>query len=877
MASIVLGAVGGYFGGPIGAAIGVAIGSYIDQKYIMPALFPPDDIQGPRLDDLKLTSASEGTPLGFAMGPECRVGATVLWTSDLIEHAYDDEIGGKGGGGQTMTNYIYFVSFAAAYNYGRTMSEVKQILADGKLIYDSNPDINYVSDDISATNETILRFTYNTTLFKWEWQIFYAIAYMHSPYGGPDLSKFRTGVDITISGWTGANAVLNGTYPVLSSFKNSDGTSWVRMINNNAKIASAGDTITLYQDIPTFSSDQIQVLSHYLGSDTQTVESVIEAEEGGSGNVPAFRGMAYEFFNHLCLRHWGNRTPQISIIFEADASPFTIAEGIELLLSRAGFSSAEYDTTALSGNLRGYVARGPFITLKLLQPIMLAFDILAQEDMGKLKFFFRKDADTIEIADEDLAAHEEGSDTPRVVQIQDMTGLSLPSEINVDYIDPTLNYQTGSQRERRYDTPVDSPVQINLPITMDPVDARKIAKRILWTPYANRQTFVLRLPPKYLHIQESDLITFSAYDESFRALVTRVDRGLNGLIVVEAISEDPYTHDFDAVAENAKEHEQVIYTPPMTFIFIIDIAPLIDDDVNTSVVYAAVAAQDVNASWGGGNLLRSSNDTDFTSIANIGPEATMGFAITVLGGGVTGLYWDRINTVTVDLMNGSLESKTEEEVLSGLNHAIVGNEIIGFKTATLVSANRYTLSTLLRGRRDTADAIDNHNTSSGSEAFVYLNSSAIMRISTPTSAIESFRYYKAVASGGDEDDYPSFPHYHRGGSMLPFSPCHITGSIDGSNNITVNWVRRTRALARIFGPGAVPQVEPTRIYEIDVYDGTTIVNTYTVTDAETWTYTSSMQTTDGFTPPLSSLKVEIFQVSSSLGLRGKGELTTIAL
>ena len=214
MASLALGVVGGALLGPVGAAVGSAIGSYIDNAYIMPALFPPDDIEGPRLDDLALTAASEGSPLNFAMGPECRVGATVLWTSDLIEVKEKKKEGGKGGGGgQTVTTYKYFVHFAAEYNYVRTMSKVKKMLADGKLLYDAEPDLSITSDDISATYEHVIHWTYDPDRFPaWQWEIVKTYGYYWSPNGGPDLPQFRSGRNVTVDGFTGTNTVLNGTF-----------------------------------------------------------------------------------------------------------------------------------------------------------------------------------------------------------------------------------------------------------------------------------------------------------------------------------------------------------------------------------------------------------------------------------------------------------------------------------------------------------------------------------------------------------------------------------------------------------------------------------------------------------------------------------------
>ena len=49
----------------------------------------------------------------------------------------------------------------------------------------------------------------------------------------------------------------------------------------------------------------------YTGSESQSPDSLIEAKEG-SGNAPAYRGLAYIVFERLALAGFGNRIPQLS-------------------------------------------------------------------------------------------------------------------------------------------------------------------------------------------------------------------------------------------------------------------------------------------------------------------------------------------------------------------------------------------------------------------------------------------------------------------------------------------------------------------------------------------------------------------------------------
>jgi hypothetical protein len=127
MASLVLGAVGGYFFGPIGFMIGSAIGNL---------LFPGKGQDGPRLRDLKLQGSSYGQMIPILWG-RGRMAGQVIWQTDLVEHKHRQ--GGKGG--PQVTTYTYTVSFAVLVCEGPINSFVK-IWGDGTVLYDSTGTAN---------------------------------------------------------------------------------------------------------------------------------------------------------------------------------------------------------------------------------------------------------------------------------------------------------------------------------------------------------------------------------------------------------------------------------------------------------------------------------------------------------------------------------------------------------------------------------------------------------------------------------------------------------------------------------------------------------------------------------------------------------------
>ncbi len=123
MATLVLTAAGTAIAGPIGASIGSLIGSQIDAR-----LFSPPNREGPRLQELKVTTSSYGTPIPRHFGT-MRAAGTVVWATDLVESS--ETSGGKGQ--PSVTTYSYSASFAVALA-SRPIANIGRIWADGNLL-----------------------------------------------------------------------------------------------------------------------------------------------------------------------------------------------------------------------------------------------------------------------------------------------------------------------------------------------------------------------------------------------------------------------------------------------------------------------------------------------------------------------------------------------------------------------------------------------------------------------------------------------------------------------------------------------------------------------------------------------------------------------
>lgn len=126
------GAIGGPLGSTIGRAVGAIAGSFIDQALFAPK---PRRREGPRLNDLRIMSSTEGAPIPRIFGA-MRLAGEVIWATDFEEvvSTTTEKAGGKGASSQPKTKtteYLYYANFAVALCEG-PIAGIGRIWADGK-------------------------------------------------------------------------------------------------------------------------------------------------------------------------------------------------------------------------------------------------------------------------------------------------------------------------------------------------------------------------------------------------------------------------------------------------------------------------------------------------------------------------------------------------------------------------------------------------------------------------------------------------------------------------------------------------------------------------------------------------------------------------
>jgi hypothetical protein len=148
----VVGAViGAYFGGSTGAQLGWTIGSLVGNA-VDPLVIQR---QGPRLDDLKVTTSAYGNPIPFIKGHP-RIGGTIVWNSDRREIATTTEEDGKGGPVTETTTYTYEIDLLVELSVNQ-LAALRRIWSNGKMVWTRAPGADfqtYFAGDLFARRVT---------------------------------------------------------------------------------------------------------------------------------------------------------------------------------------------------------------------------------------------------------------------------------------------------------------------------------------------------------------------------------------------------------------------------------------------------------------------------------------------------------------------------------------------------------------------------------------------------------------------------------------------------------------------------------------------------------------------------------------------------
>lgn len=858
MATIALGIVGGYIGGPVGSQIGMAVGAYIDAQYLFPLMNHPD--HPPSVNDFGLSGLSPGSPIIIAIGGKCRFPGQYIWTSEVRE--LESSQGGKHGGGQQAYMWDYHADVAISLGDGPYFvgtlnldDGLQKVLADNQVIYDTSPQPVVASNDFELESYAQVWIDPTTG----QTRVTAKVLVVHEGTSGIDLSVFRVGAQVgTIqmgSGTTGSPSYQYNNSPnfplvVLSAGKTHPvtGKSFLKLRGDTytsvafestpayGGVAVLGGPFTeasvFYWNPQVFSTSSFTSLTFYPGEGLEVYNPTLQPVDGtifaeineGQSIGHAFAGLAYFKVLNLNLNPYGNRFPMFEVIAKQQTHSYQSA--LAYVFNRGGMLDSQYDVSRVDPYLMGgYVIRGPMAIREALQPLAVAMDILGQEDEDRIRLFNRTNAEVVVIDDEDIGTAPPGEQSAFPVKFTNVNSSKKASQFIVSFNDIDNDCQPNSVRAIRIDVdPLQQLVnQITLPISMTTLEAQLIADRLLWQSNQQAKRFQMQLPFKYIYVGENTKIQFNAFGKTWIGLVQTAElSATSGCIQVEGFID--HQIEFTAQASNYSEREGSNDTPkPLSnplLTGVVDVAGLFEEDLDLPGIYLPTTQSHPGSLGGsgatGGVMFYSEHDAeDYRQVKVLPQNARIGRTTDVLASGTVGL-WDLTSTVNVVLEgDATLESRTEDEVLNGANHGVVGGEVIAWQNATLESDGSWTLSTLLRGLRDTEDAITLHAVNDGfyqvdrnTRNFVPLH-----RASLVNKTID----FKFVPTRGLVDDTQVVTVTVRSQNAKPFKPTSLAVS-SADDGWTIEWEPVTRMFYDLFGEQLWSDLETRQEYHIELYE-----------------------------------------------------------
>lgn len=545
-------------------------------------------------------------------------------------------------------------------------------------------------------------------------------------------------------------------------------------------------------------------------------------------------------------------------------NPLDVTSGsiINDVCQRAGLTAGQVDTTACVDTLRGYAITRQSSARANVEPLLKAFFIDSREQDGKVQFIQRAaQTSSFTVSFDELAASESATDTPDALPLARTDITTLPRSVTVSFMDQDADYQTGTQAAMRQTVANINEQSDELPMAITASRAATVADVLLFDAWSQANRRTASLSRRYAAVSPGDVGTFEYPQGTFTAKRVQRVNDSGALVTLDLVDSDApiYSASLPGTAQPAGQVGLALVPP--TRMALLDI-PLLRDVDDDNGIYVALAPY-TPSGWNGAALYKGNDDSTLSVLGSVTTAASVGIATTLLGDWPDNTP-DWLNTVVVEEMDALASSTLDGCLNGGDNLILIGSELLQFITATSISAGKYRLSGLVRGRKGTERYKSTH---AAFEQAVLLPASGdgLLRPVLDIGELGQLRMYRPISLGLAADSMPSTAFASTGEGLKPLSPVdfHRT-ALNGASAMTVN--RRSRYTGELPDGADIALGEASELYDWDIYADATyalVVRTLTsVTGAVTYTLAQQLADFGGYQ---ATLYVRIHQVSALVG------------
>lgn len=539
-----------------------------------------------------------------------------------------------------------------------------------------------------------------------------------------------------------------------------------------------------------------------------------------------------------------------------------LRELVRHLCRAGGMSDDEFDVSDLYGAVEGYAItamESPRVSIEML---MGHFGFDAVESQGRVVFRPRGSAPVASLGVADLVAQDQGD----VIELQRAQETELAQALKWSVLSSDEDYETVQVEARRVTVEAARIVSTSFPMAVPAEECERRARRALQEQWVGRETGMFRLPPSRLALDPADVVSLAHDGRNYEFRLVRVadNEGRD----VEAARHDRFAFDLPPGPPRTGGTVAVAEVYGAGIFEFLDLPQIFDQQLDYWPLLAVHAQP-----WPGTMAIyRSAGGDGFALLTRAAMPVQMGLTTAEFRAGPVGRF-DLAGTLEVAFARGTAESVTDLQLFAGANAFAVdtpaGWEIVQAGIADLQPEGHYRLSRLLRGQRDTGDAMvaalpagarvvrlsDNLTWLPVAESEIGLEYN--WRIGPASKAVTSDAFAQAT-----------FAPQARG--RRPFAPVHVAqpwrqGRTPG--DLTISWIRQSRSLAADnWQLAEVPLAEESEAYRVEILDGTEVVRTLeSVTTSVVYSEAAQVADFGAALGPGDTLDIRVMQVSSSYG------------
>lgn len=559
-------------------------------------------------------------------------------------------------------------------------------------------------------------------------------------------------------------------------------------------------TSTLTANLAKWGQPQIRI---YRGTADQEADPAIIADKGADF-APAWRGYALIVIEGIQVPN--GQLPNVTI--EVDQGTTAVADIETDLFALGGVDSSDLELSALSGlTIMGVVRPSRTALGDTSKDLQTRFQYDKSEVDGAVKAVLRNRTEidaTIPYAK--LRAHAQGSEMPaQDCIITDIDPLLLPRRVNINYLDPSLDYHNNTQFDQRLSGVQYDEQSVSLSLVDNEHNMKKLASVLLYRPEMEGRTFQFETGPEFLKLVPGSNVSLPLLNATHTVRITDAKYGLPaGVCQFTGVRQAASVYSpsgFGSIGIGAES--PVVPFPGNTKAIVLD-GPLFRSedagDGSEPVLYIGMCGIGGGA-WPGAFIYqespRGSDNYIFVGLSD--KPSAIGQTTDTLPSVDDVAVWDTTSELTVNFyFDPQLSSASESDVednpnlnLLAIKNPSTGDvECVQFKNATPGTAvspfvAQYTLDNFLRGRFESQHNVASHSATDD----VVVVDSTLKVLRQPREAIGQELKYKFITSGQSGDDARVIAETLRGNSLRPLVPTDFTPFFDSAfGHCLVEWV-----------------------------------------------------------------------------------------